>query len=160
MKQVVFIGQAPARPNTRHEIAGTYLQPWLSQLGLAEETITEYFHFYALTDSFPGTNMHGHLRPTSEQILKHRPVLIKLIKGLEPDIIVPVGTMAIKEVIPTIGGTLSDIIGSVYKLDPFESIGREIIVIPWPHPSGRSIWLNANPDKVVQALQVLKKHLA
>ncbi len=159
MKQVIFIGQAPARPGAKHAKAGAYVRPWLHQLGFDEKTIAEHFRFYALMASFPGSNRHGHLHPTTKQILEHRRVLIQLIKDFQPNIIVPVGAMAVKEVLPDAAGTLRDIIGKAYCTDPFNSLGKEIPAIPWPHPSGRSTWLNANPDKVAQALHVLKLQL-
>jgi uracil-DNA glycosylase len=160
MKRIVCIGQAPARPGSKHGVAGTYVRPWLYQLGLDEAAITQYFRFYALIRSFPGSNSQGHLRPTPQQVAAHRPALVRLIQEFHPDIVVPVGAMAIAEVLPMVKGTLNDTIGHTYQADPFGSLGREIPVIPWPHPSGRSTWLAANPDKVAAALALLKQELS
>jgi uracil-DNA glycosylase len=159
MKRVIFIGQAPARPGSKHAVAGTYMRPWLYQLGIDEKTITEHFRFYALMGNFPGSDKHGHFHPSSKQILNHRPVLIQHIKNFQPDIIVPVGAMAIIELLPDLSGPLRDIISKLYHADPFKSLGKEFTIIPLPHPSGRSIWINTNPDKVAQALQALKLQL-
>lgn len=159
MKRTVFIGQAPARPGSKHDVAGSYIRPWLYRIGLDEETIVKQFRFYALVGDFPGSGQHGHLRPTPEQILEHRPVLEQLVKDFQPDIIVPVGAMAISEVLPSAKGKLGDIIGNSYTINPFNSMGSDIVAIPLPHPSGRSTWLAANPDKVDQALSLLKREL-
>jgi uracil-DNA glycosylase len=159
MKRVVFIGQAPARPTSKHGVAGTYLRPWLYELGLDEQTIVRHCRFYALIDSFPGSDTHGHLRPTPEQIVRHRPLLLNLIKEFMPDIIVPVGAMAIKEVLPNVAGGLQNTVGHTYYVDLFGGFGKEILVIPLPHPSGRSVWINTNRDKVAKALLLLKDNI-
>lgn len=158
-KRIVFIGQAPARPDSKHGVAGTYVRPWLYGLELDDQTITRQCRFYALIGSFPGSNKQGHLRPTPEQISEHRPVLIDLLKNFEPDILVPVGAMAIAEVLPEAIGGLGNIIGNVYKTDPFGSLGHEVTIIPWPHPSGRSTWLSTHPDEVAKAQALLKTNL-
>jgi uracil-DNA glycosylase len=159
-KKIAFIGQAPARPGAKHGEAGTYVKNWLHQIGLSDEGIAQYCRFYALVGSFPGSGTHGHLRPTPAQVLEHRPVLINLIKDFQPDIMVLVGAMAIAEALPVAKGKLSDIVGNAYEVDPFESMGKIIITIPLPHPSGRSTWLRAHRDKLETALQLLKRHLS
>lgn len=159
MKRVIFIGQAPARPTSKHSVAGTYLRPWLYELGLDEQAIMQNCQFYALIGSFPGSGTHGHLRPTPEQIERYRPLLISRVKEFKPDIIVPVGAMAIKEVLPNVAGGLQDIVGYTYYADPFDSLGKEMLVIPLPHPSGRSVWIATNRDKVASALLLLKNNI-
>ncbi len=159
MKRVTFIGQAPAHPSSKHAIAGTYLRPWLYELGLDEQTIIRHCQFLALISDFPGSDVHGHLRPTPEQIALYRPLLINLIKEFKPDIIAPVGAMAIKEVLPHVTAGLQNTVGHTYYVDPFGSLGKEMLVIPLPHPSGRSVWVNTNRDKVASALLLLKNNI-
>lgn len=158
--RVVCIGQAPARPGAKHAVAGTYLRPWLYRLGLDEATILRDFRFYALVDSFPGSGKQGHLPPTREQVTEHQPLLISLIKAFRPDILVPVGAMAIKEILPAVTGSLEDIIGVAFEINPYNSLEQEIPVIPLPHPSGRSTWPGAHPDRVAAALALLRTYLA
>jgi uracil-DNA glycosylase len=135
---------------------GAYVRPWLYRIGLDEAVITDNFRFYALMASFPGSNETGHLRPTAEQIQEHRPVLIQLLRDFQPDIVVPVGAMAIKEVLPAVKGTLSDAVGNVYKADPFASLGRDIVIVPWAHPSGRSTWVATHGERVEASLEQLR----
>jgi len=158
-KKIVFIGQAPARPGAKHGEAGTYMRPWLHRIGLEDEAIMRQCRFYALIGIFPGSGVQGHLRPTPAQIAEHRPVLENLMQDFQPDIIVPVGAMAIGEVLPTIKGTLDTIVGGTYRIDPYGSLGKEIIAIPLPHPSGRSTWLHTHADKLTEALRLLKESL-
>ena len=158
-KRIVFIGQAPAKPGSKHDVAGTYVRPWLYHIGLDEQTIIQQCRFYALIGTFPGSSQQGHLRPTPQQVLEHRPILIALLQDFQPDILVPVGAMAIAEILPKTTGTLQDIIGTTYRADPFGCLGHEITIIPWPHPSGRSTWLSTRPDKVATALALLKMSL-
>src|SRR4051812_21717952 len=140
-KRIAFIGQAPASPNSKHSTAGTYISAWLHKLEIDDKTIAEHCRFYALMGSFPGSTAKGHIKPTQQQIAKHRPVLANLLADFQPEIVVPVGAMAIAEVLPEARGALVDIIGETYAADPFNSLGRVVTVIPWPHPSGRSTWV-------------------
>lgn len=155
MKTVLFIGQAPARPSSRHEVAGTYLHKWLHSIGITDQQIATHCHFYALTDTFPGSTTSGHLPPTKEQVAAHRPVLKEVIRTLQPAIIVPVGKMAITELL---GETnLENAIGKTYSIDPFNSLSHDITCIPLSHPSGRSSWNHTHKEHVQTALALLKK---
>jgi uracil-DNA glycosylase len=159
MKRVIFIGQAPARPGSKHAIAGSYIRPWLYELGLAEATISEFFQFYALINSFPGMGKTGHLRPTPEQIMDQRPALIKKIQAFQPNIIVPVGGMAIAELMASTPAELSEIIGNTYTANPYNCLPEAITLIPLPHPSGRSTWLHKHNDLLDRALTQLAANL-
>jgi uracil-DNA glycosylase len=156
MKRIVFIGQAPARPDSKHGVPGTYVRPWLYKIGISEDTITENFRFYALMSSFPGSDKAGHLRPTAAQILEHRPLLIKNICEFQPDVIVPVGSMAISEILLAASGNLSNIIGNTYMINPFMCLPQPIVAVPLPHPSGRSTWINQHANLLDQGLTLLQ----
>lgn len=158
MKQCLFLGQAPARPSSKHEIPGAYLHAWLHSIGLSDQAIKKHCHFYALTDIFPGSSRYGHLAPTPEQVAAHRPALLWAITSLQPDVIVPVGKMAIAELLHN-NDPLERIIGSQYELDPLDALGYPIACIPLPHPSGRSVWSHTHPDHVATALELLKAEI-
>ena len=155
MKRILFIGQAPARPGSRHSQPGTYLRPWLERIGLDAAAIDTHCRFYALTDTFPGAGRSGHLRPTPQQLAEHRPELIANIQAFAPQIIVPVGTMAIAEILPGTAKALRDLVGKPYAANPFGCLGKPITTIPLPHPSGRSTWLRQNQVLLDQALDLL-----
>lgn len=155
MKQILFIGQAPARPHSKHEVAGTYLNTWLSSL-FTDDEINTYCHFHALIDAFPGATKNGHLTPTNEQVQAYRPALKRIIQDIQPELIVPVGKMAIGELFGNKNLALSDVIGRQFSIDPFSSLGHEIVCIPLPHPSGRSAWNYLHKEQVNEALQLLE----
>ena len=155
MKQIFFLGQAPARPSSKHEIPGTYLHKWLSGIGFADEYILNNCHFYALMAEFPGTTKNGHLTPTNTQIALHRPVLIKAIQSIQPDVIVPVGKMAISELLQK-NVALNEVIGTKFQVNPFNTLGEDIPCIPLSHPSGRSAWNHTHKVQVQKALDLLR----
>ncbi len=156
MKKIFFLGQAPAKPSSKHDIPGTYLHTWLHSIGFTEEQITNDCLFYALTDTFPGASKHGHFAPTKEQIELHRPVLRKVLASAQPDVIVPVGKMAIAEIFQDTSTSLEETVGKTFYVNPFQALEHEIACIPLSHPSGRSAWNHTHKDHVRQALQLLK----
>lgn len=159
MKQIFFLGQAPARPTSKHEIPGTYLHRWLRGIGFTDEEILNSCHFYALMDEFPGATKGGHLAPTKQQIEHHRPVLIKTLQSIQPEIIVPVGKLAISEVLQK-KATLDEVTGTSLQLNPFNALEKPILCIPFSHPSGRSAWNHTHKEKVTQALKLLRQAAA
>lgn len=156
MKRILFIGQAPARPLSKHEVAGTYLNAWLSSIGMTDADIRHYCHFHALIGAFPGADKTGHLVPTKDQIRAYRPTLEKTIKDVRPELIVPVGKLAIHEILGNKTAALTDIIGRQFSINPFDCLNDEIVCIPLPHPSGRSAWNYLHKDKVQEALRLLQ----
>lgn len=160
MKTILFIGQAPARPSSKHEIPGSYLHKWLHSIGINDEKITNYCHFYALTDTFPGATKAGHTPPTKEQIAAYQPTLEEAIRSLNPDIIVPVGKMAIHTITNKKDVLLEETIGQVFTINPFNVLENPIVCISLSHPSGRSSWNHTHKELVEQALQLLKTEAA
>lgn len=156
MRRTFFLGQAPARPTSKHEVPGTYLHVWLSSIGFTDDEITNRCYFYALIDTFPGSDKNGHLAPTKQQIADHRPQLIKTLQQLQPDIIVPVGKMAISELLNDKAHTLTDVIGRQFSINPFGCLDDEIVCIPLSHPSGRSAWNYLHKDQIADALRLLE----
>lgn len=156
MKQIFFLGQAPARPSSRHEIPGTYLHKWLHEVGFTDDDIITNCHFYALTAEFPGATKNGHLIPTRTQIEAHRPFLIESLQTIGPDIIIPVGKMAISEILQRKNISLDELIGTSMQLNPFNALEKDILCIPFSHPSGRSAWNHTHKEQVQKALNLLQ----
>lgn len=156
MKQIFFLGQAPAGPSSKHEIPGTYLHKWLIGIGLTDEEILKNCHFYALMAEFPGATKNGHLTPTHTHIELHRPILIEALQTVSPDIIVPVGKLAISEVLQQ-KTSLNEVIGKTFQINPFEALPKNIPCIPLSHPSGRSAWNHTHKLQVQQALKLLRR---
>lgn len=157
MKTIFFLGQAPAKPGGKHDIPGTYLHVWLRKVGFSDEDIKNSCHFYALVGAFPGANKSGHLPPTKAQIALHRPFLQDALANIHPDIIVPVGKLAISELTGEKNAVLEKYIGTTLSINPFAALPGQITCIPLPHPSGRSAWNHLHKPLVEQALALLQK---
>lgn len=155
MKTIFFLGQAPAKPDSKHGVAGTYLYPWLTSIGFTNEEIKNYCHFHALVGTFPGAGKNGHLAPTKEQIAQYRPALEAALRDIQPDLIVPVGKLAISEVLQR-PASLSDVVGKQFSINPFGCLQDEIVCIPLSHPSGRSAWNYLHKEQVEDALRLLE----
>ena len=155
MKRIFFLGQAPAKPSSKHAVPGTYLHAWLHGIGFSDAEIINNCHFYALIDEFPGATKSGHLAPTRTQIELHRPALVGALQTIQPEILVPVGKMAISEVLQ-INASLSDVIGKEFQINPFEALPEPIPCIPLSHPSGRSAWNHTHKSQVLKALGLLQ----
>lgn len=160
MKTIFFLGQAPAKPGGKHEIPGTYLYAWLHKIGLNDDDIQRHCHFYALTDTFPGAGKGGHLPPAKAQIALHRPVLKKALATIRPDVIVPVGKMAISEITKEKNAVLEKYIGTKFTINPFEALPHKITCLHLPHPSGRSAWNHMHKELVERALELLKSEVS
>ena len=157
MKKLFFLGQAPARPSSKHDLPGTYLHSWLHSIGYTDTDIKEYCHFFALIDAFPGSSKGGHLTPTPAQIATHKPSLQASLRQIQPDVIVPVGRMAISEILNEKNLALINVVGQEFSVNPFNSLKYPIPCIPLSHPSGRSSWNHLHKDLVAKSLRNLQR---
>ncbi|MGZ8692639.1 MAG: uracil-DNA glycosylase family protein [Gaiellaceae bacterium] len=132
--------------------AGKTLRRWLE---LEEDEFYRTFYCASVTRCYPGRapSGRGDRTPTPRE-----QELCSLWKDLElallrPRLIVPVGSLAIRRLLG-IGG-LAECIGRRYELDA-------ATVIPLPHPSGASSWLNspANRKLTAQAADLVRQELA
>ena len=130
--------------------AGKRLAGWFERAGVSREEI----YLSAIARCFPGkAKGGGDLVPSRAMIRNCRPHLTRELKLLEPQVVVPVGGLAIKELLGI--GRLSDAVG--------EAIVRDgIVYVPLPHPSGASTWLNRpeNKERLVLALGLLGERIA
>jgi len=93
--------------------------------------------------------------PTSQTCHRH---LERESAILEPELLIPVGTLAIERVLGT-KEPLVDVIGTRTR---WRWYGRDVDVIALPHPSGASPWHRIEPGKglLKKALAMLAKHPA
>ncbi|HEX6512030.1 MAG TPA: uracil-DNA glycosylase family protein [Chloroflexota bacterium] len=158
--RIMLIGQAPGPIEAvagEHFVgrAGRVLFRWLSRVGIAEEAWRRHVYMTTVTKCFPGKSRvagGGDRRPTAAELQLCRPFLDRQIALLDPKLLVLVGKMAIDLYLP--GRPLDELVGEVVMVD-----GRELL--PLPHPSGMSRWLNspANQARLDQALELLKERL-
>ena len=112
----------------------------------------------AVCRCFPGKNPKGGDRvPDKNEIENCREWLAKEFELLKPKLVIPVGKLAIAQLMPV--NKLTDVIGKRHKLEAFE---QHTDVIALPHPSGASTWHRTEPGKGLlnEALQLISKHRA
>ena len=161
--KVLLVGQAPGdkEPALGRPFAwtaGKQLFKWFTPLGLNEEEFRARVYIAAVCRCFPGKNPKGGDRvPSPEEVLNCRPWLEREIELLRPQLIVPVGRVAIEQFLPA--RPLVEQIGMVQVV----ARGKlHIDVIALPHPSGASTWPRAEPGKslTARALQLIGEHAA
>ncbi len=160
-QRAYLFGQAPGVVEGEERLpwrgrAGQTLRRWL---GLEGDELYERFYCASVTRCYPGRpdSGRGDRTPTPrEQDLCQfwRDWELELLR---PDLIVTVGGLALKRLLGI--ATLTDAIGKSFLL-PHDQGGA--IVIPLPHPSGASGWLNdqANRARLGKALTHVKRELA
>jgi len=161
--RILLVGQAPGpreagfgRPFAW--TAGKTLFGWFaSVLGAEEDEVRRKIYLSAVSRCFPGKAPGGgDRRPDAEEIARCRRWLRAGVELMRPRLIIPVGTLAIAEVMGHQGG-LAEVIGTRRRVR-FE--GHLADVIPLPHPSGASTWHRMEPGKtlLVRALAQLAAH--
>jgi uracil-DNA glycosylase len=163
------VGQAPGR----HEAevthrpfsgpAGRRLFRWLAQAGFDEAEFRATQAMTAITKCYPGPHPagRGDRVPSRPEQTLCAPWLAQELALINPRVLIPVGGLAIDRF--TGNGRsfaalrMTDLIG-----ERFERDGR--IVVPLPHPSGASQWLNVPENKIrleraLDVLAELRAHL-
>ena len=160
-KPALIIGQAQ-RPETRDTpFLDSNLWKWFARIGYEQAEIMEIFQFDALVDHGTPKGKKGRVPPTNVQMKTYRPKLIEKIDHHKPKLIVPVGNLAVRHVFNDPSVLLEDIIGHKFTRRPFGTCVDETILLPLPHPSGVSLWLNSTRNKQLleMALDLLKQEL-
>ena len=160
---IFLLGQAPGP----HEAklgrpfawkAGRTLFSWFERaFGAGEEDVRARVYMAAVVRCFPGKAKGGGDRvPSVEEILACRPFLEREIAALRPRLILPVGRLAIAEVL----GRQEPIAAVVGRPLRVHFHGLEADVICLPHPSGASTWFKLEPGKALleRALGLLASH--
>lgn len=150
-----LVGQAPgpAERESRRPFsgrAGKELDRWMLRAGFAStEEFRRLTYIAALMRCFPGRNRSGNgdLRPPPAAVRNCAHWLDAELEMLEPRVIIAVGQMAIARFLGP--GPLEARVGN--------SFGKKPVVVPLPHPSGQSRWLNtiANRERLEKALVLL-----
>ena len=152
---ILLVGQAPGSTELTTRLpftgpAGKRLMSWFEEACLSRGEV----YLSALCRCFPGkAKGGGDLAPARAMIRNCRPHLLREFELLRPEVVVPVGGLAIKELL---GVTrLSEAVGETIRRDG-------LVYVPLPHPSGASTWLNApeNKERLVRALAALKERAA
>jgi uracil-DNA glycosylase len=163
LSKILLVGQAPGdkEPALGRPFAwtaGKQLFKWFAELGVDEKTFRERVYMAATCRCFPGKQPRGGDRvPSDAEVAACRPWLDRELTLLRPELLVPVGKLAMQQFLPP--APLVEQIGQRFE---FAHGTRRIDVIPLPHPSGASTWPRTEPGKTLtlQALALLGKHPA
>ena len=151
----LLVGQAPGpterisrRPFSGR--AGRELDRWMVRAGfISPEEFRKVTYIAALMRCFPGRNAKGtgDLRPPPSAVANCAHWLDAELRMLKPRVVIPVGQMAIDRFLGP--GVLGDRVGKRFGLRP--------VIVPLPHPSGTSRWLNdpANRERLDAALLLI-----
>ena len=157
--RLMIIGQAPGRVEAETTgqpfsgPAGHRLMRWLGEAGWPEAVCRERCYITAVTKCYPGKvpSGRGDRKPSRQEQQLCAPFLEREIALVNPQVIVPVGKVAIDRFYPA-KTKLDDIIGSSTEI-----AGR--IIVPLPHPSGASAWTNSrhNQAKIRAAIAIIAR---
>lgn len=132
--------------------AGKTLRRWLE---LEEDEFYRTFYCASVTRCYPGRALSGRgdrtPTPREQELCSYwKDWELELLR---PRLIVPVGGLAIHRLLGISG--LAECIGRRYELDG-------AAVVPLPHPSGASSWLNslANRELTMRAAALVRRELA
>jgi uracil-DNA glycosylase len=160
---IFLLGQAPGPHEARLGrpfawTAGRTLFSWFERaLGAREEEVRARIYMAAVVRCFPGKAKGGGDRvPSVEEIQACRPFLEREIAALRPRLVIPVGRLAIAEVLSR-QVPIADVVGRKLRA---HFHGLEVDVICLPHPSGASTWFKLEPGKTLleSALRILARH--
>ena len=150
-----LVGQAPGpveresrRPFSGR--AGKELDRWMLRAGFASpEEFRRLTYIAALMRCFPGRNRagNGDLKPPPAAVANCSHWLDAELRLLKPKVLILVGQLAIARFLGS--GRLEDRVGHRF--------GERPVMIPLPHPSGQSRWLNdpANRERLAAALDLV-----
>lgn len=166
VSRVMLIGQAPGvkEPALQRPFAwtaGKTLFRWFEDsCGINETQFRERIYISAVCRCFPGKAKSGggDRVPDKLEIATCSSWLQREFEILKPQLILPVGKLAISQFLPKVG-KLVDIIGQTHEI---EFAGINCDVIPLPHPSGASTWHRSEPGKglTAEALKQVAGHPA
>ncbi len=163
--RVLLVGQAPGPHEGRFGrpfawTAGRTLFRWFEDAtGADEERIRATVYIAAVNRCFPGkAKGGGDRRPNPEEIANCREYLEEEVEILQPRLVIPVGTLAIAQVLGH-KGLLTEVIGTTQRVTYH---GVECDVIALPHPSGASTWHKREPGLglLKDALRLIGDHPA
>lgn len=165
-QRLMIVGQAPGptageRPLPFTGASGKALQGWLERAGFPSGSLHDRWYLTSLTKCFPGKAAgsagKGDRPPSAAEIALCARHLDREIALVRPAIVVSLGRMAAERLDPTARGLpLAALVGSVRRA---ERAGHTFTLIPLPHPSGVSRWLNdpAHRARLDEGLAMLRR---
>lgn len=148
--RMMLIGQAPGIVEQERRLpfqgrSGKVLMRWLIRAGFrSEEQVRRRVYMTSITKCFPGKGTGGgDRRPSRAEVELCRPHLDHQLALVDPEVILLVGGLAHERFLP--GRPLSELVGRLFDQSGRPAGGRltgQTLLVPLPHPSGASRWLN------------------
>ena len=166
LSRVFAIGQAPGPHEGKFGrpfawTAGKTLFGWFERaFGIDEATYRERVYLAAVARCFPGKNKTGGDRkPDLAEIAACKPYLEEEIAILKPALVIPIGLVAIEQVLGKKNTQLVDLVGKQLRAT---WLGADVDLVCLPHPSGLSTWHRTQPgiQLLADALALLGEHPA
>ena len=166
---MLLVGQAPGpvendctRPFAGR--AGRQLMRWFERGGFADEAdVRRRVYMTSMTTCFPGRTPDGRgdRRPSSREVALCSGWLDGVLALLAPRLVMPIGSLALTRFLP--GHRLDEAVGRLYDASGVVVgaagglLAEPPLLLPLPHPSGQSRWLNdpARARRLDQALSRL-----
>lgn len=162
--KIISIGQAPGIHEKEFMkpfsyTAGKTLFKWLHSIGIEEETFRKNVNMSAVNRCFPGKAKSGDRKPDKDEIYNCSAYLKFEIKYHKPELIIPIGKLAIDWILNISNYKLDEIIGKSFKANLY---GVIFDCIPLPHPSGLNVWNHTAKGKelIEKSLKLIRKHPA
>ena len=163
--KIMLFGQAPGPHEAKFGkpfawSAGKTLFRWFStEVGIDEDAFRTNIYITAVARCFPGkASGGGDRKPRPSEISACGRFVAREVEILEPELVIPVGTLAIEQVLG-FKTALVEVIGRQMRVTWH---GRKVDIIPLPHPSGVSPWHKIEPGKILleKALALVAAHPA
>ncbi len=163
LTRIFLVGQAPGPREGGFGkpfawTAGKTMFRWFEEaLGIDEETFRAKIYMAAVARCFPGkAKGGGDRKPDPKEIHACRNFLEREVEILKPELVIPVGTLAISQVLGH-EGPLVEVVGKKLRVDYH---GVQMDAIALPHPSGASTWHRAEPGKSLlqKSLKLIGEH--
>jgi uracil-DNA glycosylase len=156
----MLVGQAPGvvEIDERRPFAarsGRELARWMVRAGFRDDDqFRSLTYVTSVTKCFPGRGKlgAGDRRPSAVEVAQCAPWLALQVELLQPRLIILAGTLAIDQFLP--GQSLDAVVGRLFP--PGKTTPH---LLPLPHPSGASRWLNDQGHRAMleRALLLLRR---
>jgi uracil-DNA glycosylase len=153
--RIMLVGQAPGVVEAVRRLpfqgrSGKVLMAWMERAGFADEDqVRRRVYMSSITKCFPGKGTGGgDRRPSRAEVDLCRPHLDRQLALIKPELVIVVGGLAHERFLP--GRPLDRLVGRVFDLSGQEVSARtrtRPLLVPLPHPSGASRWLNAPQNR-------------
>ena len=148
--RVMVVGQAPGalaheRPMPYSGASGRTLRGWLGQAGFDDGALHGRCYLTSLTKCFPGASASGKgdRAPSAAEVALCRGHLDRELALVRPELVLALGRLAATAFLGP--APLAELVGTLREA---ERVGHRFLVLPLPHPSGVSRWLNEPANRV------------